>query len=82
MEQPVINRAIRIDHAVQRWRARRVRDAGYTAEVIPYTSYGSTSWLRVLARVLLAKSTSATPIRRPGYAAGVTSSASRSKTRT
>ena len=55
MEESVIHRAIRIDHAVQRWRARRARDAGYTAEVIPYTSYGSTSWLRVLARVLLAK---------------------------
>ena len=55
MEESVIHRAIRIDHAVQRWRARRARDAGYSAEVIPYTSYGSTSWLRVLARVLLAK---------------------------
>jgi phosphatidate phosphatase APP1 len=41
---------------VPRWRADRARKAGYIAEVIPYTSYGSTSWLRVLARVLLAKS--------------------------
>jgi phosphatidate phosphatase APP1 len=40
---------------MQRWRARHARNAGYAAEVIPYTSYGSTSWLRVLARVLLAK---------------------------
>ena len=55
MEEPVINRAVRIDHALQRWRARRARDTGYTAEVIPYTSYGSTSWLRLLARVQLAK---------------------------
>jgi phosphatidate phosphatase APP1 len=51
-----IHRAVRIDHALQGWRARRARAAGYTAEVIPYASYGSTSWLRVLARVLLAKS--------------------------
>jgi phosphatidate phosphatase APP1 len=50
-----MHRAVRIDHAVQRWRARRARDAGYSAEVIAYTSYGSTSWLRVLARVLLSK---------------------------
>ena len=56
MEEPVINRAVRIDYAFQRWRARRARDAGYTAEVTPYTSYGSTTLLRVLARVLLAKS--------------------------
>jgi phosphatidate phosphatase APP1 len=56
VEEAVIGRAIRIDHALQRWRARRAREAGFTAEVIPYTSYGSTSWLRLLARVLLAKS--------------------------
>ena len=56
VEEPLRSRALQIDHALQRWRARRARDAGYTAEVIPYTSYGSTSWIRVLARVLLAKS--------------------------
>ena len=55
MEQPTTHRAVRIDHAMQRWRARRARDAGCIAEVIPYTSYGSTTWIRVLARVLLAK---------------------------
>ena len=55
MEEPVTARAVRIDHALQRWRARRAREAGYTAEVIPYTSYGATGWLRLLARVLLAK---------------------------
>src|SRR5215216_857349 len=56
VQEPLRNRALRIDYAVQRWRARRARDAGYAAEVIPYTSYGSASWIRVLARVLLAKS--------------------------
>jgi phosphatidate phosphatase APP1 len=54
-ESLIYQRALRIDHAVQRWRARRARKAGHIAEVIPYTSYGSTSWLRILARVLLAK---------------------------
>ena len=55
MEVPVTHRAVRLDQAVQRWRARRARDAGSIAEVVPYTGYGSTSWVRVLARVLLAK---------------------------
>jgi len=53
--ETVIGRALRVDHAVQRWRERHARDAGYVVEVVPYTGYGSTSWLRVLARVLLAK---------------------------
>ena len=55
MEQSVIHRPARVDQALQRWRARRARDAGKIAEVIPYTGYGSTSSVRVLARVLLAK---------------------------
>jgi phosphatidate phosphatase APP1 len=55
VRESVISRAVRVDHAVQRWRERRARDAGYVIEVVPYTGYGSTSWLRVLARVLLAK---------------------------
>jgi phosphatidate phosphatase APP1 len=50
-----IHRAARVDYAVMRWRARRARDAGYTAMVIPYTGYGSTTWLRVLGRVLLTR---------------------------
>jgi phosphatidate phosphatase APP1 len=55
VEQSVITRRVRADYAVQRWRARRARNAGYTAEVTPYAGYGSTSWVRVLGRVLLAK---------------------------
>ncbi len=50
-----IHRAAKIDQAVLRWRARRAREAGYSAAVIPYTGYGSTTWLRVLGRVLLTK---------------------------
>lgn len=50
---PKANRALRLDHAVMRWRARRVRENGYVATVIPYTGYGSTSWIRVLGRVML-----------------------------
>lgn len=57
MEEPLVHRAVRVDQALQRWRARRARDAGKIPEVVPYTGYGSTSWVRVLARVLLAKPT-------------------------
>ena len=55
MEESVIHRPARVDQALQRWRARRARDAGKVAEVVPYAGYGSTSRVRVLARVLLAK---------------------------
>ncbi len=50
-----MHRAARVDLAVLRWRAKRARRAGCTATVIPYTGYGSTSWIRLLARVLLTR---------------------------
>jgi phosphatidate phosphatase APP1 len=50
-----LHRPARIDLAVLRWRARRARRNGLTPAVIPYTGYGSTSWIRVLGRVLLTK---------------------------
>jgi len=49
------HRAFRADHAIVAWRARRARERGFTAVVIPYTGYGSTRWVRVLARVLLSR---------------------------
>ena len=52
---PTIHRAMRIDHAIMRWRARRARAAGYRPVVIPYTGYGSPTWIRVLGRVVLTK---------------------------
>ncbi len=52
-----MHRAARADLALLRWRARRARAAGYHASVIPYTGYGSTSWIRVLGRVLLSRET-------------------------
>jgi phosphatidate phosphatase APP1 len=55
MDVPVIHRAARVDLAVLRWRAKRARAAGLTPQVIPYTGYGSTSWLRILGRVLLSR---------------------------
>lgn len=53
----VMHRAARVDLAVLRWRARRARDAGYRPVVVPYVGYGSTSWIRVLGRVMLARET-------------------------
>ncbi len=53
MHGPDMHRAARLDIAVMRWRARRVRTAGYRPSVIGYTGYGSTGWVRLLARVLL-----------------------------
>jgi phosphatidate phosphatase APP1 len=46
---------MRIDHAVMRWRARRARERGFSAVIIPYTGYGTTTWVRVLGRVLLSR---------------------------
>jgi len=50
-----LHRAFRVDHAILRWRARRARERGFTAVVLPYTGYGSTTWVRVLGRVLLSR---------------------------
>ena len=54
-EAPEVHRAARVDRAFHRWRARRVREAGHTPQVVPHTGYGSTSWIRILGRALLVK---------------------------
>src|SRR5919112_1036045 len=55
MQVSDIHRAARADRAFHRWRARRAREAGAVAYVVPHTGYGSTDWIRVLGRVLLTK---------------------------
>lgn len=50
-----IHRAARIDDAVLRWREKRGRRRGMHATVVPYVGYGSTTWIRVLCRVLLSR---------------------------
>ncbi len=55
MEYPALNRAFRVDLALLRWRARRARAAGLTPQIIAYTGYGSTTWIRVLGRALLTR---------------------------
>lgn len=49
----VIGRAMRIDSAIREFREQRARRRGLTPTVIPYTGYGSTTWIRVLGRVLM-----------------------------
>lgn len=44
---------MRMDQAIREFRERRGRRRGLIPTVIPYTGYGSTTWIRVLGRVLL-----------------------------
>ncbi len=48
-------RVMAVSDTILRVRTRRAREAGYRETVIPYTGYGSTTWVRVLGRVLLAR---------------------------
>lgn len=45
----------RLEDRFHRFREKRARRRGLTPIVIPYTGYGSTTWIRVLSRVLLAR---------------------------
>lgn len=53
----ILHRAARIEDAIHDFREKRARKRGYLTTVIPYTGYGSTSWVRVLSRVLLTRTT-------------------------
>ncbi|WP_433862308.1 App1 family protein [Streptomyces sp. L7] len=52
---PIMHRAARIEDAFHEFRARRARKHGFLATVVPYTGYGSPTWVRILGRVVLAK---------------------------
>lgn len=54
-EPPLIHRAARIEDAFHKWRERRGRRRGLRTTIIPYTGYGTTNWVRVLCRVVLAR---------------------------
>ncbi len=47
--------AARIDDAVHEFRERRALKKGHRPTIVPYAGYGSTTWLRVLCRVVLTK---------------------------
>lgn len=49
--------AARLENRWVGWRTERARAKGYVPLVIPYTGYGSTSWIRVLGRVMLNRGT-------------------------
>ena len=44
---------MRVDDAIREFREQRALRRGRFPLVIPYTGYGSTSWVRVLGRVLI-----------------------------
>lgn len=52
---PVRRLPARLEDRFHKFRERRARRRGLTPVVIAYTGYGSTTWIRVLARVLLAR---------------------------
>ncbi|MEO6942049.1 MAG: phosphatase domain-containing protein [Terrimesophilobacter sp.] len=52
---PVTRLAARLEDRFHRFRERHARRRGLTPIVIPYAGYGSTQWVRVLSRVLLAR---------------------------
>jgi phosphatidate phosphatase APP1 len=62
-DEPALRLPARLEDRFHRFRERRARRRGLTPIVIPYTGYGSTSWIRVLSRVLLARPGTADDIR-------------------
>jgi phosphatidate phosphatase APP1 len=52
---PTVHRAAKIEDLYHRWRERRGRRRGLVTTIIPYAGYGSTRWVRVLCRVVLAR---------------------------
>ncbi|MEO7349470.1 MAG: phosphatase domain-containing protein [Terrimesophilobacter sp.] len=52
---PVRRLPARLEDRFHRFREKHARRRGLTPVVIAYTGYGSTTWIRVLARVLLAR---------------------------
>jgi len=58
---PGLHRAARVEDAVYGFVQPRLRQRGWRDTIIPYTGYGSSSWVRVMARLLLRR-----PEQRPG----------------
>lgn len=54
-ESQSVHRAARLEDWFQRWRVRQGLARGRVPQVIPFRGYGSTEWVRLLARVVLAK---------------------------
>ena len=75
-----LHRAARVEDAVHEFLEPRLRQRGWRDTIIPYTGYGTRSWVRVMARLLLRRAE-----RRPEgsrrFAAGAASRRSPSPTR-
>ena len=54
--------AARLDDQVTGLTNQLFRRRGWQPRIVPYTGYGSTEWVRVLARVLLAPPRGAEPV--------------------
>lgn len=53
--EQILHRAARFEDAVHDFRKKRALKRGYAPRIIPYSGYGSTTWIRVLGRVMLTK---------------------------
>ena len=53
--EPILHRAARVEDAFHRWRERRGRKRGLVTTIVPYTGYGTGTWIRVLCRVVLTR---------------------------
>lgn len=50
---PDVHRALRVEDAVYEFVEPRLRQRGWRDTIVPYTCYGTSSWVRVMARLLL-----------------------------
>jgi phosphatidate phosphatase APP1 len=50
---PSLHRAARVEDAVHEFIEPRLRQRGWRDTIVPYTGYGTPSWVRVMARLLL-----------------------------
>lgn len=53
--EQILHRAARFEDSIHDFRKKRALKRGYAPRVIPYSGYGSTTWIRVLGRVMLTK---------------------------
>ena len=54
-DRPGLHRAARVEDAVYGFVEPRLRQRGWGDVIVPYTGYGSPSWVRVMARLLLGR---------------------------
>ncbi len=60
---PGLHRAARFEDAVYEFSEPRLRQRGWRDTIVPYTGYGTPSWVRVMARLLLRRPEQAHAVR-------------------